>query len=437
LIGGERKEESMLTHDFTCSTGMRLIALVVGSATLVLNAPAAHAGKLADVFTSGELAGLEMGPIGPALANTVASTYPVASASSSVTYAFNPQTETFERQTRVLGPIVGERAETIGKGQINFGVSYSGVDFSTINGDSLGTLINQPSVGGRVVSFPVPGGVTLKDGRFSNFLPVEVHANIDVEADIGTPSITYGVTPDLDVNLSLPLLETYLNVKVNETVPDPRLPEFALRDCNPNGAAGNPNTCTANELRPTNVTRQAGGRATGFGDLLLRSKYVLLRNQPIDLAVALGVSFPSGDPDNFQGTGTYQLQPQLVVSKVIAERFEPLLNLAVNINADDVERSSFRWAVGSTAIVYGPLTAAAVFLGRNEFNAQTDKIDAPFFFQINRNDYYDFAFGVRWLFAETGVISANVIVPLNRDGLRADYIPTIEAEYAFNGPWNK
>ena len=36
-----------------------------------------------------------MGPIGPALANTVASTYPVASASSSVTYAFNPKTETF------------------------------------------------------------------------------------------------------------------------------------------------------------------------------------------------------------------------------------------------------------------------------------------------------------------------------------------------------
>jgi hypothetical protein len=37
---------------------------------------------------------------------------------------------------------------------------------------------------------------------------------------------------------------------------------------------------------------------------------------------------------------------------------------------------------------------------------------------------------------ESGVISANVIVPPNRDGLRADYIPTIEAEYAFTGPWN-
>ena len=105
-----------------------------------------------------------------------------------------------------------------------------------------------------------------------------------------------------------------------------------------------------------------------------------------------------------------------------------------DLNANDISRSSFRWAVGSTAQVYGPLTAAAVFLGRNEFNAQSDPIEAPFFFQINRNDYYDFSFGLRCLFGESGVVSANVIVPPNRDGLRADYIPTIEAEYSWPAP---
>ena len=333
----------------------------------------------------------------------------------------------------MLGPIIGERAETIGKGQINIGVSLSFIDFSTINGDNLGDLVNQPSIDGRVVSFPVPGGVTLKDGRFTNFLPVLVHANIDVQATIGTPSITYGVTPDLDVNLSLPLIETYLNVKVNETVPDPRLPQFMLRDCSTSGSADDPTTCKPGEIQPTMINHQAADRAVGFGDLLLRFKYIVLRDKPVDLAAGLGVSFPSGDPDNFQGTGNYQLQPELVVSKVIAERFEPLLNLGVNINANNVDRSSFRWAVGGTGIVYGPITAAAVFLGRNEFNAQTDPISAPFFFQINRNDYYDFSFGLRCLFAESGVVSANVIVPLNRDGLRADYIPTLGVEYAFSG----
>jgi hypothetical protein len=409
--------------------------LAVGVTAVVLTASAARAEKLSEVFSSGELSGLELAPIGPALANTVASSYPVASASSSVTYAFNPATETFERQTRVLGPIIGERAETIGKGQINIGVSYSFVDLSTVNGDDLGDLVNQASVGGRVVSFPVPGGVTLKDGRFSNFLPVLVHANIDVEADIGTPSITYGVTRDLDLNLSLPIIKTLLGVKVNEEVPDPRLPQFMLRDCNPDLPEGDPNRCDPNEIRPTTISRQAFARATGFGDVLLRGKYVLMREKPLDLAASLGVSFPSGDEDDFHGTGTYRVQPSLIMSRVIAERFEPLLNLGVDINADDVDRSVFRWAVGGTATVYGPLTAATVFLGRNEFGAQAEQITAPFFFQIERNDIYDFSFGLRCLFAESGVVSANVIVPLNRDGLRADYIPTVGVEYAFSAPW--
>jgi len=395
-------------------------ALLLALALLLASTPAALAGSLADVFSSGQLAGLELEPIGPALANSLATTYPVASASSSVTYVYNPALESFERRTQVLGPIIGERAETIGKGQLNIGFSLSWVDISTINGEDMGDLVNQASVGGRVVSFPVPGGVTLADGRFSNFLPVLVHANIDVEANIGTPSITYGVTPDLDINLSLPIMTTYLSVKITEDVPDPRLPQFALNPGDPN----------EQQLTPSD-----SDRATGFGDLLLRGKYVVHRGEPFDIAALLGVSFPSGNQDDFHGTGTYRVQPSLIMSKVIADRFEPLLNLGVDINADNVDRSAFRWAVGGTGKVIGPLTAAAVFLGRNEFNAQSDPIAAPFFFQIERNDIYDFSFGLRLLFAESGVVSANAIVPLNSDGFRADIIPTIGVEYAFSAPW--
>ncbi len=423
----------MHTHTITRTTRTRLVAMAVGSAALALSAPTARAGTLADLFTSGELAGLEMGPIGPALANTVASTYPVASASSSVTYVFNPSLEAFERRTTVLGPIVGERAETIGKGQLNFGFSFSWVDLSTVNGDDLGQLENQPAIAGRVVSFPVPGGVTLADGRFSNFLPVHVFANIDVEADIATPGITYGITPDLDVNLTVPILKTLLGVKILEDVPDPRLAQFTLRDCGPSTPAGD---CEPNEIRPTIIKRSAFARATGFGDVLLRGKYVLLRGTPFDLAAGLGVSFPSGDRDDFHGTGNYRVQPSLIVSRIFAERVEPLLNVGVDLNADDIERSIVRWALGATAQIAGPLSGAAVFLGRHELSAQSEKIVAPFFFQIERNDVYDASIGLRLLFAESGVISANVIVPLNRDGLRADYIPTIGVEYAFTGPWN-
>src|SRR2546427_238737 len=138
--------------------------------------------------------------IAPALATSVASSYPVASASSSVIYVYNPALETFERQTRVAGPIIGERAETIGKGAFGFAATYHYVHLTTINGDDLDQLVNRVTVGGRLIVFPVkPAGTKLKDGRFTNFLPGRVVAGLDVEAHICAPRLTYGVSPDVAV----------------------------------------------------------------------------------------------------------------------------------------------------------------------------------------------------------------------------------------------
>jgi hypothetical protein len=377
--------------------------------------------KLTDVF-SNELAGLELEAIGEALADTVASTYPVGSASSSVGFVYNPKLETFERQTRVLGPILGERAETIGGGEMDVALTYSYVHPTRINGQDLDDLMNAPTVGGRVVSFPVPGGVTLADGRFTNFLPVQVLADLDVVANIITPGVTYGLTPNLDVNFTLPLIQTDLDIDVTDTVPDPRLPQFAL----PALPNGQPNIVTR--------TRSFSESAFGVGDALIRLKYVFSRGEPLDLGAGLGLSLPSGDEENLHGTGDTHLTPTLIASRVFAERIEPLLNLGFDINANDVDASSFRWAVGATAQIFGPLTGALVFLGRNEFGEQTEPIDAPFFFQIERNDIYDVAIGLRYLFLESFILSANVLVPLNDDGLRADAVPTAQLEYLFSVP---
>src|SRR5437660_11609367 len=155
--------------------------------------------SLADLLKEPQLKHLGLAPIAPALAATVASTYPVASASSGVVYVYNPELDTLERRTGVAGPIIGERAETIGKGQFNLGVSYSYVHLTSINGDDLDSLLNRPRVNGQTIIFPVPGGVTLADGHFTTFLPVRVVADLDVQAYIVAPSITYGVTHDFDV----------------------------------------------------------------------------------------------------------------------------------------------------------------------------------------------------------------------------------------------
>src|SRR5262245_11566689 len=302
---------------------------------MCLGAKRAHAGSLSDLLRDPRLAKLELAPIGSALANTVASTYPVASASSSVTYTYDPALDMFERQTGVAGPIFGERAETIGRGQLNAGASYSYVRFATINGDDLDDLENRRLVGGRAIVFPVrPNGVMLRDGRFTNFLPVRVVADLDVEAHILTPTFTYGLTPDLDVNVSVPLLRTSLDLTARTQVPDPRFPHFALPRGDPNARRDE---------------HSLSDSAEGVGDVLLRVKQVLHRRHPFDVAVGFGLSIPTGNEKDFQGSGNTRLQPTLILSRVFAQRFEPLVNVGIDVNADDPDRSIVRWVVGGTA----------------------------------------------------------------------------------------
>src|SRR5215467_2772729 len=167
--------------------------------------PASAIAGITSVLEDPRFRPLGLAPIAPALANSVASTYPVASASSGVTYVYDPAVDTLVRQSGVAGPIFGERAETIGKGVFNLSAAFSYVHLTSINGDSLESLVNRPSVNGQTLTFPVPKGITLADGRFTTFLPVHVSADLDVNAYIFSPSVTYGLTPDLDVNLTLPL----------------------------------------------------------------------------------------------------------------------------------------------------------------------------------------------------------------------------------------
>jgi hypothetical protein len=228
------------------------------------------------------------------------------------------------------------------------------------------------------------------------------------------------MTPNLDVNITLPLIRASLDAKTVSDSPDPRLPSFALTEMDPN--------------RRTEVLHSSDSDF-GVGDLLIRTKYVFHRGAPIDLAAGLGLSLPSGDEEDLRGTGDTRVQPSLIASRTFFDgRLEPLLNLAFDINANDVERTVFRWAVGAAGQIYGPLTGAVIFLGRNELSEQTDKIAAPFFFQIERNDIYDVSLGLRWLLWEKLIVSANVLLPLNDDGLRADAIPTVQLQYVFTVP---
>ncbi len=79
---------------------------------------------------------------------------PLPSPASGFTYEFDSTTGTFVRSTRSFGPILSDRAETIGRGRLAFGFSSQFFSFDHLDGVSLSAV---PAVF-RHDSFELGGG---------------------------------------------------------------------------------------------------------------------------------------------------------------------------------------------------------------------------------------------------------------------------------------
>src|SRR5262249_38714509 len=92
----------------------------------------------------------------------------------------------------------------------------------------------------------------------------------------------------------------------------------------------------------------ATGSATGVGDIVLRSKYRFWKTEEGGAAFGFTLQLPSGKKRDFHGTGETHLGVFLYLSQVIGGRIEPHLNVGVDVNADDVDRSSLLYTLGAT-----------------------------------------------------------------------------------------
>jgi hypothetical protein len=401
-------------------------------------------------------------PLGNAIASQVANQIPTLSTSAGYTYRWNPELEAIERSAMTFGPLFTERAVTVGGGKFNVSASYSYVKFDRFNGRNLDKLIN------HVEKAYIPEtGTTEYLGLFRAFQDVDapsvtrlagdqVRIDLDLEAQLFDFSFTYGVLENLDVNVDLPVLRTYARSAVQETLPDPRC-VGVNEDCDV--ALG---TLGGDQggffVLPEVVARDA---ALGLGDVNLRAKWAPLR-EPVRLAGLLSLVLPTGDPGNFHGTGDTRLGTTLIGSKDLGSMFEIHSQGGVELNANDVGRSQARYAAGVTGQLASFMAVTVDFIGRSEFGAQVRIPNAgrlpavrtidgvptlvqplselddpnnfkgrPLFIDVKRNDVLDLAVSGRFSLGENAMLFANFLIPLNQDGLRADFVPTVGAEVNF------
>jgi hypothetical protein len=348
-------------------------------------------------------------PVGEAMARSIGRSLPLVAASPGVTFTFDKATHAFERDVTVLGQLFLERATPLGRGKWNLALSWQWVAIDEVDGRELdglrdpGPPIVDPDTGAL---FTVP--------RFG----------MELDTHQATLSATWGATDDLDLNLTLPLVASRFRV---HAVARP--------------AAGGVQRDRASES------------AFGSGDLFLRGKYRVLRHRLGEVAAGLVLRAPTGEEDDFQGAGAWQVGPALYATTPRWRVGGPLrlqghLNAGVDLDAGDLARSEGRVGAGVDLAVGTRATFGVAILGREPFAG----IAPAGFFDVARRDprtgrrsvgpilglergrasLWDVAAGGRMkLWRDTVVGFANVLVPVTDDGFRAEAVPLVGVEVAF------
>jgi hypothetical protein len=239
---------------------------------------------------------------------------PLPSPASGFTYRFDATTGTFIRSSQSYGPILTDRAETIGRGRFSFGYNYQYFSFDKLDGIDLS----------RVPSIFRHDDYQLGGGRAD---VVDTISTIDASVSQWTGALTYGVTDRFDISVAVPLVRTSLNVQADATInrlgTGPAKDIHFFQDPDAPGGLGSERTF------------QLGGSASGIGDLIVRGKGLLLHRATQGLSVGLDLRMPIGDERNLLGSGAFGARPFMAYSASYG-KFSPHVNLAYQWNGESV-----------------------------------------------------------------------------------------------------
>lgn len=239
---------------------------------------------------------------------------PLPSPASGFTYRFDEATGTFVRSTQSFGPILADRAETIGRGKIVFGYNYQFFSFDALENVDLRRI---PAVFTHD-DFQLGGGRT----------DVVVTSNA-IEASVAqlTGLMTYGLTDRIDVSLAIPVIRTRLGVASQAVIrrfgTSDDEPVHFFRDENAQDGIGDERLFAAQ------------GSAMGVGDLVVRAKGTMVREGHRGFATGLEVRIPSGDEEDLLGSGAWGVRPFAVMSFTY-KRISPHVNLGYQWNGRSV-----------------------------------------------------------------------------------------------------
>ena len=363
-----------------------------------------------------------------ALVNQLVSV-PLPSPASGFTYHLDPSLGVFQRTTQSFGPILAERADTIGAGRVSFGVAFQRFAFDTVEGLDLRSV---PAVFTH-------DNAALRGGRED---VVATTNSIEATVSQATTFVTMGITDRFDLSVAVPLVATRLKVVSEATIhrlgtTNPLTHFFRQSD----GEVGDHRIFTAE------------GSAGGLSDLIVRVKATVAKRSASGVAVGLDVRLPTGDERNLLGTGAAGLQPFAIWSTSL-NKVSPHANLSYAWNGSSLlagnpsagQSAGFpdlaTYAIGADLSVNPRVTVAFDVLGRYLIGAQR-LVQQPFHALDGRSVFQNVAFGRDSFNALSGslglkanlvgrlLVDVNLLFKLDEHGLRDKVTPLVGLEYAF------
>src|ERR1043166_4839530 len=223
-----------------------------------------------------------------------ASNLPLSASSSGQTFRFEGGLPV--KTSTSLGPVFGERAQTIGKGRFVVGANMSGVDLTSLRGVPMDKLVlnfthaDVPGVG-------LPG---LGDPEKENDI-LQVRLQMYVHLLVSTFFATWGVSDRFDVSVAVPLVHTSLEGRSQAQI----FPFGPVAVHFFTGTADNPGL---------SANAATFGSATGIGDIALRARGSLRGPGRVRLAGRADVRLPTGSEADLTGSGHLAIRGLAILS---------------------------------------------------------------------------------------------------------------------------
>ncbi len=367
---------------------------------------------------------------GKTIAKNVSS-FPIPTTGGAETYVFVDGVP--RRTSTSFGPIVAERAQTLGRSRISAGFTYTRLRFSELRGiDTRNVEFNfvhqnvdfegcDEEFGGDCSQLGVP---PLESDI------INLTLDLDVRADVWTFFTSYGLTDWLDVSVAVPVVGL-------ELIGDSQASVLIGTGAEPahffGGTQENPNLTATSSVRE---------RTTGLGDVAARLKARLPGGGDFQFGVLGEVRVPTGRSEDFLGAGKWSARAQLVFSGSLGA-FSPHAGAGYEYRGSEFDEDELKANIGFDQQLASWVTFAFDLLGTFKIGDQAltlpepARIEAPFARTVRltnipdrRDDLVDGAVGFKFRATEGLFLLANALVPLNEGGLRTDVATTFGLEYS-------